>query len=286
MPFFNRNKDLSQREQLELAYKGSRNNLLLVLIFSLFNIATLVGNLDLYFLFSASIPYAIVDFAMFLCGRYPEEAYTGEFDGMAFLPPWVLWVALAVALVILSLYLFCWLFSTKNRVGWLIAAVVLFSLDTIVMFLYYGITLAIFFDLLFHGWVLYCLISGIVAHNKLKKLPPEEESSTSSADTLVTDEAGTVLSTPVLRSADYSVKARLLAEGRTLNHQIQYRRVKRINELVIDGNVYDEIELLVEHGHALNALIDGHAIQAGFDGIAHSYIKVDGKVIAKKVRLY
>ena len=66
---------------------------------------------------------------------------------------------------------------------------------------------------------------------------------------------------------------------------IVFRRVKRVSELVIDGKVYGEWEALIESAHALTAMVSGHRIQAGFDGAAHSFIYVDGNLIATKLRL-
>ena len=75
-------------------------------------------------------------------------------------------------------------------------------------------------------------------------------------------------------------------EADALGRAIVYRRVKRVNELVIDGRVYDEIEALVEFAHSLKAQLDGHLIEVGFDGWVHSYLKIDGQTVARKTRFY
>lgn len=92
--------------------------------------------------------------------------------------------------------------------------------------------------------------------------------------------------TPILRKADDNVKHRVLLETDELGHHICYRRVKRINELVIDGYVYDDVEMLIENAHALNAVIAGHKIQVGFDGDINSYLRIDGETVLKKKRFY
>ena len=63
------------------------------------------------------------------------------------------------------------LFS-KKRVGFLIAALVLFVLDTVFLIWNYGIAVSLI-DLLFHGWIIYYLVSGTLAYYKLKKLENE-----------------------------------------------------------------------------------------------------------------
>ena len=45
-------------------------------------------------------------------------------------------------------------------------------------------------------------------------------------------------------------------------------------------------EALVEFAHSLKAQIDGHIIEVGFDGGIHSYLKLDGEIVSKKIRLY
>jgi hypothetical protein len=100
------------------------------------------------------------------------------------------------------------------------------------------------------------------------------------------DALGNLKNSESIRIADSTVKARILLEADALGHAIVYRRVKRVNELVIDGRVYDEMEALVEFAHSLKAQIDGHTIEVGFDGWVHSYLKIDGQTVGRKRRLY
>ena len=165
---------ISQRQRLEGNYSAARKNILLVLLFTTINLILVVAKSQTYFLFSAFIPYALATYGMFLCGKYPAEYYTefGEFEPLG--TP-VLVIALVVCVVICVLYLLCWLFSDKKRVGWLIAALVMFATDSLLMLLN-GIGLDSIMDVIFHAWVIISLSMGVSAHYKLKKLPPEEES--------------------------------------------------------------------------------------------------------------
>lgn len=173
--FGNKNvQQLSQREQLANKFMSARHNLLLVVIFTLVNIVLLVAQSNSYFLFSASIPYYLVDLGMFLCGKYPQEYYVGmgelEFFANSFLV-----VMIVIAVVILGLYLLSWIFSKKPRVGWMIFSLVFFVLDTLFMLAIMGVSADMILDLVFHAWVLISLTSGIVSYFKLKKLPEEPE---------------------------------------------------------------------------------------------------------------
>ena len=77
--FGNKNvQQLSQREQLANKFMSARHNLLLVVIFTLVNIVLLVAQSNSYFLFSASIPYYLVDLGMFLCGKVSPGILCGH----------------------------------------------------------------------------------------------------------------------------------------------------------------------------------------------------------------
>ena len=287
-------QQLSQRQLYEQKYKISRMNLLLVVIFTAVNLLLLVTNADSYFLFSAFVPYFITYIGMLACGRFPAEYYTDELADMTFLDNSFFVILLVISVVLTLLYLLAWLMSSKNRVGWLIFALIFFGLDTIGMFLISGFAVDSIIDILFHGWVIYYLILGITSHYKLKNLPPEEDAVFSTAENAAQPIEGNaegaepvvaeMQNTPVIRVADKDVKYRVLLEATAFHYDICYRRVKHTNELVINGNVYDELEGIVEYPHTLTAQIDGHCITASYTG-THSVITVDGENIAKKVRL-
>jgi len=268
-------------------------NLLLVVVFTAINLFLLAINADLYFLFSAFIPYFITSIGMFICGRFPEEYYVDGLEEMIFLDNSVFVIMLVISLVLTLLYLLAWFMSNKQRVGWIIFALVFFGIDTLGMLFINGISVEAIFDILFHAWVIYYLILGIRAHYKLKNLPPEEEAEVSCEDTPeeidgeeespeLVDEV--ISDSPVIRKADKNVKHKILLEKHIFNYDICYRRVKHTNELVINGNVYEELEGVIESAHTLNARIDGHQIAVGYNG-THSFISFDGDIIARKLRL-
>ena len=175
------NTSFTPRQLLENKYKVSRANLLLVLAFTAINLILLLINSNTYFLFSAFIPYFIADLGMLMCGKYPAEFYVDDFAGMEFLDTSFLVVMVVIAFAVLALYLLAWFLSKNNKVGWLIFALILFGIDTVLMFLLSGISVSSIFDILFHAWVIYELAVGIHAHYKLKALPPEEAPAPSDA---------------------------------------------------------------------------------------------------------
>ena len=157
---------MALRGDLEIKYKRSRMNLLLVILFTVVNLfASTFANT--YFLFSATIPMLLPlgasqiasdPTAMADLGLPPEAATT------------LVIVCLVIGIVLTVPYLLCYIFS-KKRVGWMIAALVLFSLDC--LFLLLTLDLSMIADILVHAWVMFYLITGVINGMKLKNLPEE-----------------------------------------------------------------------------------------------------------------
>ena len=291
--FFNQGVSLTPRQNYERKYKAARSNLLLVVIATAVNLILAVSGSGTYFLFSAFIPYCLTTFGMVWCGRFPPEFYEDGIENYVFLDNSVFVILLILSIILTSLYLLAWFMSRKNRVGWLIFALVFFGLDTLGMLIFNGIAADGIIDIVFHAWIIYYLVVGIIAHNKLKNYPYEDEpvmayqNAVSQAEGAQEAEAAPapVQNSNIIRRADTDVKHRVLLEKRMFNMDICYRRVKRVNELVINGYVYDEFEALAEPVHTLEAYVDGHHVEAIYNG-THSIINVDGKEVVKKIRIF
>ena len=261
---------VSPRQVAEQKYKSARMNLLLMIAMTLFNVVMLLAGSWSVLLFSATVPYFAV-----------AVGVMSALD--IFLYP-----CLIFAGICLLTYFICWIFS-KGHYGWMIAAMVLFIIDTLAL-----VAIVIFsgdyssiVDVLFHGWVLYYLVMGVKTGAQLKNMPPEEPAPVQEiVDTPAEDaDVPPVVNSTHLRWADREVKHRVFLEAEVAGCRICYRRVKRINELVVNGYVYADVEMLIEPPHELSATVNGHFIQAGYSG-SFSYIMVDGTMIAKKVRWY
>ncbi len=252
---------------LEQKYASARGNLLLMLVLTVINIILFVCGSYTMLLFSATIPYYLVIFGIVS-------------ENVTFLT-----VCAFFAAVTIILYLLCWIFSKKHY-GWLIGALVMFIIDTIAMALMYvGIgEISGILDVLIHIWVLYYLISGVNNGVKLAKYKNDDVFAVENNETV--EECEEILTdTVTLRRADADVKHRVLLETEINGCSICYRRVKRTNELVVNGYVYDEFEALIEPPHELVAIKDGHRITAGTNGASQAFITFDGEQIAKKQRL-
>lgn len=258
---------VSKRTIAQNKYNRARSTLGLMLLLTLANLVLFAIGSDRMMLFSVTVPYYAV-----VVGLLSE------------IPP-LMTAGIVLSAVSMLAYLLCWLLS-KKHCGWMIAALVLFTLDTLCLA---GLYLLIrdasgILDFAIHIWMLSYLAIGVKSGLQLKNLP-EEEAAPPVSDPEPTMEAAAVNSTP-LRFAERDVKFRVLLESNTLGHRICYRRVKRVNELVVDGYVYDQVEMLFETAHTLTAVIDGRTIQVGYDGRSNSFLRIDGEAVAKKLRIY
>ena len=162
--------NLSPRETLTNQFHKSIHSIFVLAGFTLINLILIVAKADIYFLFTAYVPYFIAYMGAFLCGMLPPETYGEGYTLMQFLPGSIFAVALIIALVILAFYVLCAFMGRKGKIGWLITALVFFSFDTILT-IFLSRT---FIDMAFHIGILISIIFGVVALNKLKKLPPDE----------------------------------------------------------------------------------------------------------------
>lgn len=160
----NNNKREVTPEHLLKQLAGARSSLLLVLVFTVVNLVMLLTDAGRYFLFSASVPYYLTAFGV---GMDYGMGYTG-------IGPMTM-VGLGISAATLVLYLLCWLLS-KKRPGWLVVALVAFTLDTLALL---GLSLALdmltgnIMDFIFHAVLIWELFQGISANKKLKKMIEE-----------------------------------------------------------------------------------------------------------------
>ena len=304
-------RGMTKGELLESQYRGARGNFLLAIILTVMNCVLLAIGGSWYFPFSVSFPYEMIGEGAFWTGlMFTEEEYAQlEIYAEDMLPMAFLYVMIVVALISLAGYLLCWLLSKKHG-GFLIAATVFYVLDTLFLLFWYGISVSCLLDYICHAWVLFVLIRGSVAYFKLKEM--ERTNAAAAAQSVPSQEPGAVIDgdaatvqdptqepadepveeqpeevqeSPALHAADFTVKSRTLLEYREQKYDICYRRVGKVNELVINGMVYDLLDTgPMEYPHELCAIGDGHEIAAGFGSDSHTYIRFDGEVLKRKMR--
>ena len=158
---------MGPREMTQRKYNNCRANLLLVVLFTVVHLFTLTfGNS--YFLFSATLP------ALFPAVMSELAADTEYLASMGILPEEasiLVIVGLVIGLILTVPYLLCWIFS-KKRVGWMVAALVFFSMDCLLLLLTFDVSMIA--DILIHAWVMFYLITGVMHGFKLKKMPEDE----------------------------------------------------------------------------------------------------------------
>ena len=244
-------------------YKSARGNLLAMVVLTAVNIGLSVAGSGSGFLFRAFLPELAIDF----------------FGDIA---PWA---GFAVAALLLGLYALCWALSGKQPV-WMTAALVLFAVDTAVALLFFAaICLAGEFEfgalleIAFQAWVLYYLITGVLAAKDLKDMPEPE---LIAQDAPVPCPAGE--SVPL---RERSPKGRLILRHVTQDGlEIELVRARGVTELLAGGMVYAEFRGIVEPAYELAARVGGHDLRATMDIGADMELYVDGVRMGKKHRFF
>lgn len=166
--------------------QNARADIIVVVLFTVVNIALLLFGSLTYFLFSVSLPYYLCYFMSLYTGRMPAEVYGSEWDNFQFLPDGFFWSAVVVSAVVLAMYAVCFCASQSKKknedgsvtvsysMGWLIAALVLFSIDTLIyiamLVLLIGFQMSMLIDLAIHIYIIVTLVMGVISAYKLKKL--------------------------------------------------------------------------------------------------------------------
>lgn len=262
---------MSKRRTPEV-YQIARSTLLALIILTAINVAMALLGQDTYFLFT--------NFAAYIMAVYAGAFYSFTGDG-AYLA-----AGIVLALLVLAVYLLCWLLSKKRR-GWMIAAMLLFIFDTGILTgsLVANFSAARLPDLFFHILILFYLIRA-VRRGRLGTVEsdgvpvgtlPEE---TEFYDASLGERPD---SRPV---ADPVEKYRVLVSASWGSHVIEARRSRGLTELVIDGKVYGRQEGILEVEYRIEARLGGHVIATEFRTNGKQLILVDEEIIARKQRLF
>lgn len=166
--------DKNSRQYLSGQVRTGRSAILAILVLTILNIAFLLLNYDRYFLFSASIPYYLTTVCLLVDNGWldgPIDVTNLQIGKLAV-------IAIVISIVILAVYLVCWLLSKKKSTG-LIIALVFFCIDTVVLI---PATLLLLenptsniLDFVLHAFAIWQLAVGVSAAEKLKKLPAAQE---------------------------------------------------------------------------------------------------------------
>lgn len=260
------------RKRTPGVYQTARANLLLMMVLTAVNVAMALLGEDTYFLFT--------NFAAYILAAYAGAFYAFTGDGG------YLVVGIVLALLVLAVYLLCWLLSRKRR-GWMVTVLVLFGLDTVLLLLsaLSDLMVSSILDILLHGLMLYYLIAAVrrgqpgpVAGHQTPPQPLPEQTEFYDASLGVLPDSRP-LGEPV-------EKYRVLVSASWGSHIIEARRSRGLTELVIDGKVYGRQEGILEVEYRIAARLGGHVIATEYHTNGRQLLLVDEENIAGKRRLY
>ena len=138
--------------EAEEKVSGSRKNLLMMIILTVVNLVLLALDSNVMMLFSATVPYYSVAIAM---ATGAKELFI---------------VTMIISAIIMIFYLLCWKFSEKHY-GWMVAALVLFTIDTLCLIGLYIVLGEVsgILDFIIHIEVIYYIIIGIKYGRRLNQ---------------------------------------------------------------------------------------------------------------------
>ena len=249
---------MEKRFEAKKRLSTARSNLLAVILFSAINILLTLFNTGVTFLFSALCPALIIQIGNLVAAETRNPAF--------------LWIASAIAVAIIALYVMCY-FLSKKRGVFILIALILFSLDTLVLAwtLTLGFETGVLIDLAFHIWVSFYLIIGTKAWLDLKKLPIAEYSNESARP---------------LREAS-AVREIILSQTYG-NLDIAVMRTEEITELIVNGSVYVEKIGVFELNSEMYAFIedsyygDGTHIRVTMDASSSMNLYINETLLATK----
>ena len=151
-------EQVNLRAKYDAQYASARANLGAVVLLSLVNVVLMVLDAGVSFLFSAVLPQVAINYGWYLDAWLGGSTYTI--------------IAYAISVLWIGAFALCYYLSKKHP-GCMTAALVLFCLDCLVLvyWIYLGFMMEDVLDIVFHVWILYYLIRGVVAARKRKTLP-------------------------------------------------------------------------------------------------------------------
>ena len=151
-------EQVNLRAKYDAQYNSARANLGAVVLLSLVNVVLMVLDAGVSFLFSAVLPQVAINYGWYLDAWLGGSTYTV--------------IAYAISALWIGAFALCYYLSKKHP-GWMTAALVLFCLDCLVLvyWIYLGFMMEDVLDIVFHVWILYYLIRGVVAASKRKTMP-------------------------------------------------------------------------------------------------------------------
>ena len=169
------------RIRLARKYANARFSILVVIAFTIINIVMRVSQSTAYWLFSANIPFFLVDIGMYFGGIYQNPTAGMVEQGFGLFGAPFFYAMLTVAILLVCGYFVCWLLSNGGNYVWMFGALVAFAVDTLFLIAMAVLEFAqgtmtalsadLVIDFLLHAYVVYALVDGILARRRYLTLP-------------------------------------------------------------------------------------------------------------------
>ena len=273
--------------KLQKRLNTAKSTILLIGALTIINTVLIAFNADVVFTFSAYVPQFVTWLFMDIAADLQVKRY--------------LYIGIAIAILMGLIYVGIW-FGAKKKNGFVVAALVLFCLDSAVL-LYDVIVYAdasFIIDIVFHIWAIVELVLGVGACVKLKKLPPQEQPSVqqysvdpaqadcynpvpqNNMQTEMNENSAFYAESPIIRMSENKGRVSLSAQYNGMN--VEVRRSKGLTELIVDGKVYAEKEGVLETEYTIYARVSGVLFSTSMTMQSVMYLYANEELLAKKIR--
>jgi predicted nucleic acid-binding Zn ribbon protein len=154
--------DTADLRQQILKFEKARNNLLTVIAFTVVNLILIAFDAGINFLFSATLPQYIFQLGKVLDSEIGSSIFTIA--------------GLIVAFITIIPYFIFWILAKRAR-GLILAALIFFGIDSLILLfliLSMEFNFSFLLEIVFHGWILYYLINGVIAWFKMRDVNKDE----------------------------------------------------------------------------------------------------------------
>ena len=155
-------EDTADLRQQVLKFEKARNNLLAVILFTVVNLFLSAFNANLNFVFSATLPQLVFEVV---------KAIGSDAGSNIFII-----AGLIIAFITIIPYFIFWILARRAR-GLILAALIFFGIDSfllIILVLDMESKASFLLEIVFHAWILYYLITGVIAWFKLRDVSKDE----------------------------------------------------------------------------------------------------------------
>lgn len=163
-----------EKADYERSYQSARWDIMLLIALTVINLGIMLFTNESGYISAAAIPLFLVRLGKIMCGKMDNEFYEKNYPNIEFYDDSFMVGMIAIAVVIIGIYVLLWFLSKKYTVALIIAGS-LILIDTVSMFfIYTTFDFFLIFDYAIHAMMVVMIVFGVIAGFKLRKIRADE----------------------------------------------------------------------------------------------------------------